>query len=294
MKSIHLLACLLVLFALAACNFGGPSPDELAATMVAQTQAAASPTPLPTATPTETPLPTSTSTSTATPLPTDTPTVTPTDTPIPTATNTPQPTDTPTPIGPIVFTDDFSTENKSAWSGCKSPFCKWQGNKLQVGPYDASGGGDPHIVTCEACGQAMYYKASVDATFVDGYNDRWFGLAFNMDDDTMHEVGIMTWLQFCGIWEWDFNKNSWYLENQSWDTLWNGMVKAGYLTNRVGVEVRPTNQANMADFYIKLNGKTSFVVYTRPVKLGKVGLVVEIHGMEVHFDNFEYEEIEAP
>jgi hypothetical protein len=162
-----------------------------------------------------------------------------------------------------------------------------------MGPYDPSGGANPHVAECVACGKSKYYKLSVDASFIDGYNDRWFGVVFNMDEESFHEVGIVTLVQFCGIWEWDFMKQSWYLENQSWDTLWNGLVRPGYSTNRVGVEVHKTNQSGVGDFFIKLNGKTAFVVYTRPIKdQSKVGLVVEIHSMEIHFDNFEYEEIE--
>ncbi len=72
--------------------------------------------------PTIAPTPTPTAAPTSTPSPTPAPTPTPTATPVPTATPTPAPIPTPSPhptVNPdsVLFSDDFSSEDTSAWTG---------------------------------------------------------------------------------------------------------------------------------------------------------------------------------
>jgi hypothetical protein len=71
------------------------------------------------------------------------------------------------------------------------------------------------------------------------------------------------------------------------------MVNPGYVTNHLEVITKPSAGGG-ADYYIKLNGKTSFLIYSKPVVLAKVGLILDWHSISIAFDNFEYEELEEP
>lgn len=287
------------------CTPKGPSVDELVQTKMLQTRQAASPTPLPTKAPTVT------TTATPTPIPTDTSTASPTPTPIPTSTATPTitstptetltptppptPTDTSTPTatpGPLTFHDDFSQKIAGAWSDCKG--CEWKDGKLYMGPYEPSGDSDQyHYIICEACGKAKFYRVSVDATFVSGYADRLFGLMTTFTDDgSFMEMGISTF-QFCFIGYHNHVTGEWFLWNPVVKQILNKMVNPGYLTNHLEVIAKPS-QGGGSDYYINLNGRTSFLIYSKPAVNAKVGLILDFHNISIAYDNFEYEEIEAP
>ncbi len=167
---------------------------------------------------------------------------------------------------------------------------------LYMGPYDPGGDTDQYnYVVCEACGVAEHYRVAVDATFVKGYADRLFGLmTAYTDDGSFMEMGISTF-QWCFIGYHDHPFDRWDLWNPVIDQIWNGMVKPGYVTNHLEVVVMPSaGGSGSVDYTIKLNGKTSFLIYTKPAVLAKVGLILDWHSISIAFDNFEYEEIEQP
>jgi hypothetical protein len=260
----------------------GPSAEQLAATYVAETSAAASPTPLPT----DTPLPTSTHTPTLTSTPTSTPTNTPTNTATALPTNTP--TITPTP-GPLFITDDFS-EQSDIWGEC--PGCVWSSGKLHVGPYDPGDTeNDTHPVICEACGEKEYYRIAVDVAFEQGYSDRGFGLLIGDNDYYFTDLEISTLFQTCIVWRYDYKLFGWKLLNRDINNVLTGLVAPSYSNNHLEVTVRPSGQEGRADYYIKINGTTLFVLYTQIQDPSRVGLVVGYHSIGVAFDNFEFEEI---
>lgn len=298
-----LVLIIIISVGVSSCKTKGPSVDELVQTKVMQTRQAASPTPRPSKTPTDKPADTSTPTSTPTATPTSTSTATPTPTPSPTNTSTssptptytPLPTDTSTPTvtpGPLVFKDDFSTQIAEAWSDCKG--CQWKDGKLYMGPYDAGGDADQYnFVLCEACGEAEYYRVAVDATFVSGYADRLFGLmTAYTDDGNFMEMGISTF-QFCFIGYHNHISGEWDLWNPRFEQIINGMVNPGYVNNHLEVLAKPSAGGGV-DYYIKLNDKTSFVIYSKPAVLAQVGLILDWHSISIAFDNFEYEEFEKP
>jgi hypothetical protein len=279
MKPLVFIVLVLLGSILVACTAATPDPQILAATSAAQTAAAASPTPVPT----DTPVPTATFT----------PSPVPTDTPVPTATKTPVPSKTPTATvtpGPLVFNDSFAKEDTTAWVNCK--VCNWRDNMLVMGPYAPGDESDnSHIVTCKTCGKHTYYRVAVDATFIDGYGDRLFGLDFAENDKERVMLGIDTF-QDCIVAKYDFGLDAWQLLNADPNKVWNGMVKVGKHTNHLEVIVKPSGSGvGTVDYYVNLNGRTSFVIYGRPAVPSSVGLMIDYHSMQVAYANFEYEEI---
>lgn len=270
-RKAPLLCMVVLLFAALACQVGasGPSAQEVAETMVAETAAAASPTPLP---PTETPIP-PTATITPTLPPTETPTITP----------------TATPEGPIVFSDDFSDANSKNWKGCTS--CKFQDGVLLMGPYAARGSGTDQtdVAYCVACGKKTYYRIAVDVTFVEGFTDRLYGLMVGHGEDYQTVLGISP-LQYAVLWRYDYNKQYGSLINASTENVFNSQVKPGKLTNRLEIIVEPAG-AGQADMKMILNGIVSFVAYKIAVEPAEVGLYMDWHSMGVAYDNFEFEEL---
>ena len=235
--------------------------------------------------PTNTPVPpTNTPEPTATPLPTDTPTPIPTDTPTPVPTDTPTVTATP---GPVVFTDDFSTQIVGAWGECSG--CEWKDGKLYMGPFEPSAN-DMHEIVCEACGEATYYRFSVDATFVEGQVDRFFGVLMGWSEDYYIYAGVSPW-QASIIEKLDYAKDLW--SKISPGDVWDNNVKASYGTNRIEVIAQLSTVAGKVDYYLKINKGTSYVLYTQPAAMSKVGLVIGWHSVGAWFDNFAYEEIEV-
>jgi len=267
-KKAVLLSVLVLVFAVLACQVGGPSAQEAAETMVAETAAAASPTPLP---PTETPVP-PTETITPTLPPTETPTITP----------------SATPSGPLVFSDDFSADNKN-WKGCTN--CRWQDGVLLMGPYKARGDGydQADSAICIACGKKTYFRMAVDVTFVEGFTDRLYGLLIGEGKKYMTYLGISP-LQFAVIARYDYNKEYWDLINASKENVYNKLVKPGKLVNRLEIIMSPSG-SGQADLTMKLNGTVSFVAYKIAVEPAEVGLYLDWHSIGVAYDNFEFEEI---
>jgi hypothetical protein len=266
-------AFLALVLAMLACQMGesGPSAEQIAETMIAQTAAAASPTPLP---PTETPIPpTETATATATPPPTATATITP----------------TPTPSGPIVFNDDFAATNLKNWKGCTK--CDWKDGVLLMGPYKARGDGYSQSDTaiCVPCGKPTFYRMAVDVTFVEGYTDRFYGLLVGDGKRYQTSVGISP-LQVTAIFRYDYQKREWELLNPSTEKVFSRLVKPGKLTNRIEVLLEPSGVSD-GQLTLKINGSVSYVVYNLPVEPAEVGLYLDWHSIGVAYDNFEFEEI---
>lgn len=276
MKLRTSITILITLFALLLTACGANANDQ-AALNAANTQAAIPPT-VP-------PSPTSIPTDTATPLPTDTPTPVPTDTPTPTPTITPTPTDTPTITptpGPFTFFDDFTT-NSGGWEGCE--LCKWENGGLVVGPFPPTS--NFHYYECTGCGEATYYKIAVDATFLEGQVDRFFGVMVGNADGEQYYLGISPW-QFYVV-------GHHYDSGDSWDVLdmkWSGVVKASYATNHFEVQVRPGTKPNTADIVFSLNGSDVYVAYGVPAVPTTVGLAMDWHAVTSNYDNWEYTVLE--
>jgi hypothetical protein len=261
-------------FLLCAC---GPNAAQQEATNTAKTVAAIPPTVPPTntsiPTATYTPLPTDT----PTPVPTDTPTLVPTDTPLPTDT----PTITPTP-GPFSFFDDF-TVNSGGWADCE--LCSWENGGLVVGPFPPTS--NFHKYTCTGCGEATYYKIAVDANFLEGQVDRFFGVFVGDANGKQYYLGISPW-QFYIVGQHSDAGDSWDVL----DIQWSGAVKASYATNHFEVEVRPTTVPGTADIIFSLNGSSVYIVYNAPIQPSTVGVAMDWHAVTANYDNWEYTVIE--
>ena len=255
----------------------GPNAAQSAATSSAKTQAAIPPTAVPTntsvPTATATPLPTDT----ATPIPTNTPTLVPSNTPLPTNT----PTITPTP-GPFSFIDDF-TVNSEGWADCE--LCKWENGGLLVGPFPPTS--NFHKYTCTGCGESTYYKIAVDANFIDGQVDRFFGVFVGDANGEQYYLGISPW-QFYIV-------GKHIDEGDTWDVLdlqWSGVVKASYATNHFEISIRPALQPNTADYIFSLNGTNIYIINARPVSPSTAGVAMDWHAVTANYDNWSYVEIE--
>jgi hypothetical protein len=272
-RNAALIICLIACwFLLSSC---GSSAEQLASTYTAQTMAAIRPTSPPTDTPvpSNTPLPTET----FTPIPTATATLIPTDTPLPSDT----PTITATP-GPFSFFDDF-TANSGGWEDCE--LCSWENGGLLMGPFQPTS--NFHKNYCTGCGERTYYSIAVDATFVEGQVDRFFGVFVGDADGKQYYLGISPW-QFYIIAVHTDDGDSW----EVLDFQWSGAVKASYATNHFEVKIQPAYQPNTADYLFSLNGSTLFIIYGTPIKPSKAGLAMNWHAVTANYDNWEYLEIE--
>jgi hypothetical protein len=256
--------------ALVAC---GPNPEQLAATSAAETQAAASPTPPPS----ETPLPSPTATETPLPSATPEPSATPTRTLLPSRT----PTITATP-GPFTFYDDFSTDS-GGWEDCEG--CTWKDGRLVMGPYDPSS--YFHDNYCTGCGENKYYRMAVDATFIDGQVDRFYGVIFADGSSESYFLGISPW-GFYTLDRWLWNESYW--ENVS--RARTNVVVGSYGTNHFEIVVKPATQEGFSDYFIYINGTLVTAVYTRKTEGTWVGFAMDYHAQVAAYDNWEYEELE--
>lgn len=201
-----------------------------------------------------------------------------TPTPLPTSTPLPSPTATP---GPTIIQDDFST-NTGRWIECGQ--CIIADGVMKMGPYPISNDGGGYIAICGDCGQPQDYKMGVDATFVDGYTDRGFGLLIREENGSYVDVEITTW-QVYGAWLFDTDRNIWgSLLPDGWKPT--GNLRPSAATNRLEVEL--TSSEGTSTIQIKINGQlvdtTEMVAVT-----GRVGLVVGLHSLGVVFDNFYFE-----
>ncbi len=127
---------------------------------------------------------------------------------------------------------------------------------------------------------------AVDASFADGVSDRGFGLLLRMTEEYMLTMEITPW-QTVDVWRLDFETGNWEWVNGSFS----GLVRPNQQRNRIETEIRPALSGGgmTSDIYIKVNGKTVFVVYNQPAEMGLVGLTLFGHSTEVIFDNFEFE-----
>jgi hypothetical protein len=133
----------------------------------------------------------------------------------------------------------------------------------------------------------MYYKIAVDATFLEGQVDRFFGVMVGNADGEQNYLGISPW-QFYVV-------RHHYDSGDSWDVhdiQWSGVVKASYATNHYEVEVRPANKPNTADIIFILNGTSIYLAYGVPAKLSTVGIAMDWHAVTANYDNWEYTVLE--
>lgn len=224
---------------------------------------------------------------TAIPQPTAIP---PTATTVPTETAVP--TSTPKP-GPVSIKDDFSSRDAGLWPA-ECFRCDWSGGALVLGPYRP--GTNPensmNYIICEGCGAHSYFRVAVDATFMDGQVDRYFGLIaplFRREDGTasrLYYMGLSPW-QFMTIRDYDLTRD--LIKNVV--TKSSGAVRAGKLTNRLEIIVKPAEQNGMVDLFFNMNGQTVGVVYSQPASAAWAALGMSFHGTTVAYDNFEYEEL---
>ena len=250
---------LLFVILLTAC---GESSEDIAKTMVAQTQESAAA------------MDTSTPEASETPSPTIPPTETSTPTEIPTLTPTP---------GPIVLSDDFSSRSE-IWGDCT--VCNWLNDSLYLGPYQPNSTLAPYYIICEACGTPLFFRMAVDAKWIEGQADRGFGLLTRYNNDNIDTLEI-TSLQFWGYFSYNRHQKSW--DAYAFD--FTGLLKPSTQVNRIEFLVEPVNN-NTANIFIRINEKNAQIYYNQPVKRNQVGLVVGFHSIGVSFDNFEFEEIE--
>lgn len=258
MSTKKLIPFAVLLVFLIACEAGGLSVQDQAATMVALTAQAAQPS--------ETPLP----------LPTDTvapPTLTPTI------------TTTPTPAGPLHIKDDFASET-GTWGTCD--VCEWKDGKLYFGPSEPKGEGMNQLtyLVCKACGEHTYYRISADVTFFSGQaGDRTYGLMSLFGEKLLIGLGISPY-KVAGLESFDFDTEQW----GDYQFRIYSAVKPGGATNHLEFDVRP-NKAGTVDFAGIVNGKTILVLENQPAQPSEAGFYLEWHSVGVTFDNFEYEEI---
>jgi len=261
-RSLYWATLGLVPLSLACSLFARTSPEELAATFVAQTQAVASPTPL---LPTETQVP---------PTPTETPVPAP-----PTGTSTPRATAT---LGPIVVRDDFSSEIQ-IWD-CEA--CTWRDGGLVVGPWPVSGAYLQHNVVCLPCGEVRHFRMGVDVTYGSGPSERGFGLLVKWTESFMMTAEVTSWQEVNG-WNFDYEKERWEWLNG----VFAGSIRPGRGLNRLEVEVAPAPVSGKTTVTLQVNGRNLVILYNRPSEAGVVGLTLFGHAVEVVFDNFEFEEL---
>jgi hypothetical protein len=192
------------------------------------------------------------------------------------------PSITPT-AGPYLFQDDLSRAS-TAWLDCD--YCTFRDGVLHLGPYPIEGAYLQHNVVCAPCGAARHYRMAVDVNFAEGVSDRGFGLLLRQTDEFMLTMEITPW-QTVDVWRLDFETGAWEWING----YFSGLVRPNQQRNRIETEIRPalSGSGMTSDIYIKVNGKTVFVVYNQPAEIGLVGLTLYGHSSEVVFDNFEFE-----
>jgi hypothetical protein len=242
-----------------------PKPDhaaeDLARTMVAQTSIAAN----------------------AEAIPTNTPPPTPTSPP--SATPRPSATTTPTP-GPVVFHDDFSTNN-GYWRDCRG--CQWEGGALVMGPYAPGLLPQDMATVCVPCGTPLYFRMSVRVTHVEGQTDRGFGMLYASTDQDLSFYEISPLFLITVAVRYDRATRVFTWLNPNAQQVMTGLVRPGKATNLLELIVQPAG-VGTADMFFRVNDKTAFVLYNKPVEPGEVGLEVDSHAVQVAFDDFEFEE----
>lgn len=154
-----------------------------------------------------------------------------------------------------------------------------------MGPFEPSS--NFHKNYCTGCGEHTYYKIAVDATFIDGQVDRFFGVFVGDKNGQQYYLGISPW-QFYII---GVHTD----EGDRWEVLsfqWSGIVNGSYGTNNFAVSITPAMQPNTADYLFYLNGTNIYNIYGRPVTPSRVGLAMDWHAVTASYDNWEYTEIE--
>ena len=187
--------------------------------------------------------------------------------------------------GSGTFSDDFSSDS-GAWSECEE--CTVSGGQLQMGPWGISGADTQHFAICDACGEPVYYRMSVDLTYIDGVSEpgRGFGLVLGLNNDRLLILEVSPY-QSLDVYEFDYETREWTWING----VMTGAVQAEHGTNSVSVEMAQSNPGR-ADISIGVNGRTPLVIFNQEAVPGLVGLTLFGHSLEVAFDNFEFAVIE--
>lgn len=166
---------------------------------------------------------------------------------------------------------------------------------MVFGPFDPENnlGEQFNLIICDLCGENIYYRISVDATYLDGPTDRFFGLTALTDITSTQwnrviYLGTSTW-QIYVIRDYDY-KNG--ILNELNANL-SGYINPGVSTNHLVIEVKPSAQPNLVDVYFTINEGLLYVLYSQPTIPTQSGLGMSFHSMTVAFDNFLFEEIEV-
>ena len=239
----------------------GPTVEQLASTMVAETAAA---------------------TTAGAEMQEENPTQPPAEQPA-TSTVAPSPAPTAT-TGPLSLEDDFSTD--TGYWDCDQ--CEIENGRLRFGPYPVSGAFAQHTVICTACGMVTNYQMSVDVTFGDGPSERGYGLLVRGCEDYWLTFEITPW-QDLDFWRYETDSIEWTWVNG----IFAGVVRPGRQTNSIEVEVT-TSPSGGTDVALSVNGKTPMVIFNQASEPGVVGLTLYGHGVELYFDNFEFKTDESP
>jgi hypothetical protein len=166
---------------------------------------------------------------------------------------------------------------------------------LLFGPFEPQDnlGEQFRLVVCDACGAHTHYRVSVDATYVDGPTDRFFGLtALVKGDETNLDravyLGISTWQIYVVR---DYNYETGFLKELNANL--SGYLFPSRNTNRIVIEVKPSARDGFVDVYFTINNGLLYVLYLQPAEETFAGMGMSFHSMTVMFDNFHYEEIEV-
>jgi hypothetical protein len=113
-----------------------------------------------------------------------------------------------------------------------------------------------NMVVCNVCGEHMYYLVSVDATYLEGPTDRFFGLTALIDATSTHwyrilYLGTSTW-QVYAIRDYDY-KNSALKELNA---NLSGYINPGVSSNHLIIEVKSSSQPNLVDIDFTINGRS--------------------------------------
>jgi hypothetical protein len=170
------------------------------------------------------------------------------------------------------------------WLNCE--VCGWKNGALLLGPYPVSGAYLQQYTICGPCGWVTHYRASVDATYLEGPSERGYGLLLRLTDEYLTTLEITPW-QTLNVWKQDIDSGEWTWING----MFTGAVKAGRSTNHIEVDVHGT-QLGRSDISITINGSTVLVVFNQPADESPIGLTLYGHALQVRFENFEFEEYE--
>jgi hypothetical protein len=163
-----------------------------------------------------------------------------------------------------------------------------------LGPYapGSDAGENLNFILCVGCGEHMYYRVAIDATFVDGQVDRFFGILAPMfftpsgEYSRFFYLGLSPW-QYYTIRDYNYDKNQ--VKELAFKN--SSAVKPGKAANRFEITVKPGSSDSTIDVTFYLNGKSLYTLPSLEASSSWVGLGMSFHSTTVAYDNFEYEEL---